>query len=160
MHLDFTTEAENAARFAQNFAAEPSVKFPSVYREASSKRVITLEFLDGCKINDAVNKGYSGHRLARMALKLVIKQIFEDGFFHADPHPGNVLILGSPENPIYALIDLGMVGRLSPRMRDQTVDLMVAAIRRDYDAIADAMLALAKEGIATLHQLQHRALAE
>ncbi len=141
--LDFTTEAENAGRFALNFAAEPAVKFPHVYREASSKRVITLEFLDGRKISDAVSHGYSGHRLARIALKIVIKQIFEDGFFHADPHPGNVLILGTPEDPIYALIDLGMVGRLSPRMRDQTVDLMVAAIRRDYDAIADAMLSLA-----------------
>ncbi len=141
--LDFTTEAENASRFAANFADQPYVKFPKAYREASSKHVITLEYLDGCKINQAVAQGFSGPRLARIATKLVIKQIFEDGFFHADPHPGNVLILGTPEKPVYALIDLGMVGRLSPRMRDQTVDLMVAAIRRDYEAVADAMLALA-----------------
>jgi ubiquinone biosynthesis protein len=141
--LDFTTEAENAARFAKNFADEPIVRFPKVYREASSKHVITLEFLDGCKIPEAVRRGFSGNRLARIALKLVVQQIFEDGFFHADPHPGNVLILGTPEDPIYALIDLGMVGRLSPRMRDQTIDLMVAALRRDYESLADAMMQLA-----------------
>jgi ubiquinone biosynthesis protein len=141
--LDFTTEAENAARFAKNFASEPIVRFPKVYREVSSKHVITLEFLDGVKIPEAVKRGFSGNRLARIALKLVIQQIFEDGFFHADPHPGNVLILGTPEDPIYALIDLGMVGRLSPRMRDQTIDLMVSALRRDYEGLADAMMQLA-----------------
>src|SRR5690606_22384800 len=95
--LDFTTEAENAGRFASNFAGVGYVKFPKAYREASSKQVITLEYLDGCKIDQAVARGFSGNRLARLAIQLVIKQIFEDGFFHADPHPGNVLILGTPE---------------------------------------------------------------
>ncbi len=150
--LDFTQEADNAQRFADNFAEHEFVRFPKVYRNVSSKHVITLEYLDGCKIPVAIERGYSGKRLARMALKLVTKQIFEDGFFHADPHPGNVLILGTPEDPIYALIDLGMVGRLSPRMRDQTVDLMVAALRRDYDGIADAMLALATPTTKIDHQ--------
>lgn len=151
--LDFTTEADNAARFSRNFGDQAYVRFPKVYGQASSKHVITLEYLEGCKISEAIELGYSGKRLARIAVKLIIKQIFEDGFFHADPHPGNVLILGTPEEPIYALIDLGMVGRLSPRMRDQTVDLMVAAIRRDYDAIADAMLALA----TPTRKIDHRA---
>ena len=137
--LDFSTEAENAIRFAQNFEKFPNAKFPKPYKEASSKRVLTLEFLDGQKIYDAIDAGHSGKRLARIGLDIMIKQIFEDGFFHADPHPGNILILNSPENPVYALIDLGMVGRLSPRMRDLTVDVMVAAVRRDYDAVADAM---------------------
>ena len=77
-----------------------------------------------------------------MALDVIVKQIFEDGFFHADPHPGNVLMLGPHESPVIAMIDLGMVGRLSPRMRDLTIDLMVGAVRRDYDAIADAIYAI------------------
>jgi ubiquinone biosynthesis protein len=76
-------------------------------------------------------------------MHIIVKQIFEDGFFHADPHPGNVLVLGNVARPEYALIDLGMVGRLGPRMRDLTVDLMVAAAREDYEAVADAMYALA-----------------
>jgi ubiquinone biosynthesis protein len=119
------------------------VLFPKVYREASTKHVITLEYLDGCKISEALERGYSGTQLARLAMDLVVKQIFDDGFFHADPHPGNVLILGTPEAPIYALIDLGMVGRLSPRMRDLTVDLMIAATRRDYEGIAEALYSIA-----------------
>jgi ubiquinone biosynthesis protein len=140
--LDFTTEAENAVRFAQNFEKFKNVRFPHVERDASSKYVVTLEFLDGKKIYDAIASGHSGKKLARIALDVIVKQIFEDGFFHADPHPGNVLVLGTPENPVLALIDLGMVGRLSPRMRDLTVDVMVGAVRRDYEAIADAMYAI------------------
>ncbi|MBM4363761.1 MAG: AarF/ABC1/UbiB kinase family protein, partial [Deltaproteobacteria bacterium] len=110
--LDFTAEAENAERFAQNFAGNPGVHFPRVHRSASGKHVLTLEFLDGCKVSEAVARGHSGKVLARIAIDLLVKQVFEDGFFHADPHPGNVLVLGPPEAPVIALIDLGMVGRL------------------------------------------------
>ncbi|HEX4339828.1 MAG TPA: AarF/ABC1/UbiB kinase family protein [Polyangiaceae bacterium] len=140
--LDFATEAENAARFAQNFGGYKNVKFPGVYRQATSKHVITLEFLDGKKVFDAVAAGHSGKKLARLAMDILVKQVFEDGFFHADPHPGNVLVLGSPEDPTIAMVDLGMVGRLSPRLRDLAVDLMVAAVRRDTDAIADVLYAI------------------
>lgn len=140
--LDFTAEAENAIRFTQNFEHYHNVRFPKVYRDASSKRVLTLEYLDGQKIYDAIASGHSARRLARLAMDILVKQIFEDGFFHADPHPGNVLVLGAPDDPQFALIDLGMVGRLSPRMRDICVDLMVAAVRRDYDGIADAIYAI------------------
>lgn len=141
--LDFTTEAENAVRFARNFEGDSRVLFPTVYRQASTKHIITLGFLDGKKISEAIVSGFSGQQLARIAMDIIIKQIFDHGFFHADPHPGNVLVLGTPEAPIYALIDLGMVGRLSPRMRDLTVDLMVAAVREDFEGVADALYALA-----------------
>ncbi len=140
--LDFTLEAENAQRFTTNFAKFKGARFPKVYKQASAKRVITLEFLDGKKIYDAIASGHDAKRLARMALAIIIKQIFEDGFFHADPHPGNVLVMGTPEEPEYAMLDLGMVGRLSPKMRDRTIDLMVAAVRQDYESIADALFAL------------------
>jgi ubiquinone biosynthesis protein len=141
--LDFTLEAENAERFARNFEGDPEVRFPKVYRQASAKRVITLEWLDGAKIDAAIGAGHSGKRIAHIALRTFLKQVFEDGFFHADPHPGNVFVLGPPDGPQLALLDLGMVGRLSPRLRDLAADVMVAAVRRDYDAIADAMLAIA-----------------
>jgi ubiquinone biosynthesis protein len=140
--LDFTTEAENANRFAQNFESYRNVRFPKVYRSASTKHVLTLEYLDGKKIYDALAAGHSSRRLARLAMDILVKQIFEDGFFHADPHPGNVLVLGTADDPVFAMLDLGMVGRLSPRMRDLAVDLMVAAVRRDYDGIADALYAI------------------
>ena len=140
--LDFATEAENAVRFAQNFRGYRNVRFPAVYRQASSKQVITLEYLDGKKIFDAVAAGHSGKKLARLAMDIVVKQVFEDGFFHADPHPGNVVVLGTPDEPAFGMFDLGMVGRLSPRLRDLAVDLMVAAVRRDCDAIADVLYAI------------------
>ncbi len=140
--LDFLSEAENARRFAQNFEGSEEIKFPLPYREASSKQVLTLEFLEGGKITDAPSHGHSGPKIARIAFRAMIKQIYEDGFFHADPHPGNVLIGGSSENPIVGFVDLGMVGRLSPRMRDLTIDVVTACLRRDHEGVADALYAI------------------
>jgi len=140
--LDFVSEADNGRRFAQNFEGQPEVRFPKMYREASSKQVLTMEFLHGVKITDAANADHSGARLARISFRAMIKQIYEDGFFHADPHPGNVLVGGTPEAPEVGFVDLGMVGRLSPRMRDLTIDVVVAALRKDHEAVADALYAI------------------
>ena len=140
--LDFVAEADNARDFAKNFEHDAKVTFPRVYREASSKRVLTLEYIDGSKIAEAVADGYSGRIIARRAFGAVVQQIFEDGFFHADPHPGNILIFGDKEDPSLGIIDLGMVARLSPKMRDHVVDVMVSAFRRDYEGVADALYAI------------------
>jgi ubiquinone biosynthesis protein len=138
--LDFLQEGEHAARFAKNFEGNPTVRFPKVYKEASSKQVLTLEFLPGTKVYEAMrDHGHKGPTIAKTAIGVIVKMIFDDGFFHADPHPGNILISGTPEAPVFGLVDLGMVGRLSPEMRDKTVDLMIAAVRQDYIAVADAL---------------------
>ena len=137
--LDFLAEAENARRFLQNFEGDPYVKFPLVYREATAKQVLTLEFLPGVKVTESVRLGFDGHSIARICFRAMMKQIYEDGFFHADPHPGNVFIAGTPEQPVVGIVDLGMVGRLSPRMRDLTIDVVVACLRQDHDAIAEAL---------------------
>ncbi len=147
--LNFTIEGENAERFAKNFEGTKLgelVRFPKIYKQASSKHVLTLEFFDGLNFERAVSAGASGKQLAQNAVGIVIKMIFEDGFFHADPHPGNILILKNPEwsSPVIGLIDLGMVGRLSPELRDRTVDLMLAAVRKDAYAVADALYALGR----------------
>ena len=142
--LDFTLEADNALRFAKNFEGHTEIKFPHVYREASSKRVLTLEFFPGLKIYDAMKSGFSGERVSKISIGVIIKQIFEDGFFHADPHPGNVFILGTPEEPVLGFIDLGLVGRLTPQMRDKTIDLMVAVARENKRDIANALYAIGK----------------
>jgi ubiquinone biosynthesis protein len=140
--LDYTLEADNSRRFMRHFNKVKEVKFPFVYRDASARQVLTLEFLPGKKIYQAINDGHSGQKIAKLAVGGIIKMIFEDGFFHADPHPGNILILGTPEQPIFGLIDLGMVGRLSTEMRDKTIDLMIAAVRQDTLAVADALYAI------------------
>ena len=142
--LDYTLEADNADRFARNFRDfEPGiVVFPKVYRQASSRRVLTLDFLAGRKVLAAVEAGADGEKIAKHAIAVMIKMVFEDGFFHADPHPGNIIIQGSDEHPIIAMIDLGLVGRLTPQLRDKTVDLMVAAASDDPRAIADALYSI------------------
>ena len=140
--LDFGLEADHAARVAQNFECSARVRFPQLHREVSGKRVLVMEFFDGKKIYDAVAAGYDAERITRAMLAVLIQSIFEDGFFHADPHPGNVLILGAQDAPVIGLIDLGLVGRLTPQLRDKTVDLLVACIQEDHRAIADALLAI------------------
>jgi ubiquinone biosynthesis protein len=140
--LDFRGEAENAVRFSRNFDNDPSVVFPAVYKEASGRYVLTLQFLTGKKIYEAVDAGFKKELLASKAIAIVIKQIMEDGFFHADPHPGNIMIMGTADDPVFGLIDLGMVGRLSPELRDKTLDLMIAAARQDHIGVADAMYSI------------------
>jgi len=141
--LDFTLEAEHSERFTKNFAGKDVARFPRVYKEATTNRVLTLEYFDGYKVYDAVRKhGFEGPTIAKVSLGIIIKMIFEDGFFHADPHPGNLFILGEPDKPCIGFIDLGMVGRLSPDMREKTIDLMIAAIRQDHAAVADALYAI------------------
>ena len=142
--LDFKLEAEHSERFTKNFAGKDVARFPTVHKRATTNRVLTLEFFDGYKVYDAVRKhGFEGPKIAKVSVGIIIKMIFEDGFFHADPHPGNLFIMGTPERPCVGFIDLGMVGRLSPEMREKTVDLMVGAVRQDYVGIADALYAIA-----------------
>ncbi|HKU39611.1 MAG TPA: AarF/UbiB family protein [Polyangiales bacterium] len=142
--LDFAQEADNAERFANNFADLPTVRFPRVYREYSSRKAITMGYLEGENIFEAVRHGASAELIAKNAVQVVVKMVFEHGFFHADPHPGNILILGEPQQPVLGLVDLGLVGRLSPRLRDRLIDLVVASGTRDTRAIADALYAIGK----------------
>jgi ubiquinone biosynthesis protein len=149
--LDFLQEAQNAVTFAENFAGDEAITFPKVYPRASGKRVLTLGFLDGVKVTDAVKRGADGEWIAKESVRIILKMVFEDGFFHADPHPGNVLVLPRPEEryapgqPVkIGLLDLGLVGRLSPALRDKSVDLLLAAARKDPDGMADAMLSIGR----------------
>ncbi len=138
--LDFTLEADNARRFAKNFEGHPHAVFPTIFKEASSKRVICMDLLDGHKVYEAIEgHGHQGPIIAKASMGILIKMIFEDGFFHADPHPGNILIGGDPATPKIGLVDLGMVGRLSAEMRAKTIDMMIAAVRNDHEALADAL---------------------
>jgi ubiquinone biosynthesis protein len=147
--LNFTIEGENSERFTSNFAGTPQekfVKFPKVYKQASSKHVLALEYFDGIKVDKVVAAGGDGPTIAKQSFGIVIKMVFEDGFFHADPHPGNVIIMGGTDGtpPVIGLIDLGMVGRLSPELRDRTTDLMIAAARKDAYGVADALYAIGR----------------
>ena len=142
--LNFLVEADNCERFAKNFDGHAEVRFPRVYRQATSKHVLTLEFFDGKKVDKAIAAGVDGKRVAKNAVGVVIKMIFEDGFFHADPHPWNIILIGPNDEPVIGMIDVGMVGRMSPELRDRTIDMMVAAVRKDPVALAYALYAIGR----------------
>ncbi len=142
--LDFGAEADHAEKFAQNFSGDPSVRFPYIYRAASGKRVLTMERFIGEKIYEFASDEQTAQLVAKNALHVVAKMIFEHGFFHADPHPGNIIMLGAKADPVIGMIDLGLVGRLSQDMRDKAIQLMLAAVAGDPGPLADALIAMGK----------------
>lgn len=140
--LDYIGEGRNAERFAANFAGNPDIHIPRVFWEATTACVITLERIRGVKISDTAGLDAAGidrPALARRAARAFLKMVFEDGFFHADPHPGNFFI--EPDGRI-GLIDFGMVGIVDERTRDQLATLLLAIAGEDADQMAEAMLEL------------------
>jgi len=144
--LDFRREGHNADRFRRNFADNAILYIPHVHWKLSTRRVLTLERIRGIKIDDLAAleaAGLDRHRLALHATEIVMQEVFEDGFFHADPHPGNLFAL--PDEVIGAM-DFGMVGRLSRPLREQMVPLFTAIVRRDTEAIVEHLLRLSIVG--------------
>jgi ubiquinone biosynthesis protein len=138
--LDLSVEARNTERFARNFAEDPNILVPRVYWEWTSRAMNVQEHIVGIPGNDlaAIDAaGLDRKTLAARGSDAVLKMILVDGFFHADPHPGNVLYL--PGNRL-ALIDFGMVGRLTPERRGQVVDLLAGLARHDETAMLDVLL--------------------
>ena len=138
--LDFTIEARNNRRFRQNFRATPDVLFPALVEELCSVRVLTMSFVEGAKILTVTEPGLAARfdpkRIARLGLQVLLKMIFEDGFVHADLHPGNIFI--TPDEKI-ALVDLGLVGELSDPHRRAFARFFAAWVQRDGDAMAHIM---------------------
>ena len=140
--LDYIKEGRSAERFAANFAGDATVHIPHVFWETTTARVLTLERIKGLKIDDAAALDAAGidrRALAERAARIVLKMVFEDGFFHADPHPGNFFI--EPEGRI-GLIDFGMVGTLDARTQDQLIGLLLAVTSQDSERLVDAFLEL------------------
>src|SRR5215217_5011428 len=138
--LDLSVEARHTERFARNFAGDPNILVPHVYPEWTSSVMNVQEHIEGIRGDDLgaiVAAGLDRKLLAARGADAVLKMILVDGFFHADPHPGNVLYL--PGNRI-ALIDFGMVGRLSPVRRKQVVELLAGLARHDESAMLEVLL--------------------
>ncbi len=140
--LDYTLEGAFMERFARQFVNEPGVHVPVLYRELTTRRVLTMEYINGIKSSDIETlkkKGFDCCKIARKGLDLIMKQVFVHGFFHADPHPGNIFVL--PGN-ILCFIDFGMMGRISLRTRERFADLISSIVYRDELKAADALLRL------------------
>lgn len=143
--LDLALEARNIERFARNFRDEPHILIPQVFMLWTSSLMNVQEHIDGTCGEDhaAIERaGLDAKQLAHRGAEAVLKMILVDGFFQADPHPGNVIYL--PGNRL-ALIDLGMVGRLSTTRRNQVIDLVSGIAHRDHEPILEVLLDWAGE---------------
>jgi ubiquinone biosynthesis protein len=146
VELDYTLEAAHTERFAAQFLEEKTLYVPKVYREATTKRILTTEYIEGIKASEVEKlreAGLDPPEIARRGFDLILKQIFIHGFFHADPHPGNIFIL--PDN-IICLLDFGMMGRISREVREDFVDLIMGIVQRDETKATQALLALTIPG--------------
>jgi len=140
--LDYIREGHSAERFASNFATDPHIHIPRVFWDATTARVLTLERIRGVKINNLValdQQGTDRPWLAHYATNIVLKMVCEDGFFHADPHPGNFFI---EQNGTIGLIDFGMVGVLDERTQELLAELLIAINGEDADRLVDVFLDL------------------
>jgi ubiquinone biosynthesis protein len=143
--LDYTGEAYNARRISRNMAEIPGVHIPEIYPHYTTSRVLTMEFIKGVKVtnNEAITAaGLDRQALAEATIRSLTKQLLIDGFFHADPHPGNVLV-GLDTGLVYYL-DLGMVGQLDFNQRINLIQLLMVVKDRDTQGLAQVMMSLSQ----------------
>ena len=144
--LDFRVEARNNHRFRENFRNEPDVVFPEVFEVYSSERILCMTHIQGSKILDAHKSSSDPKRIARLGLRALMKMIFEDGFVHADLHPGNIFVLD--DNRI-AIVDLGLVGELDGPHRATFSRFFAAWASRDANTMAHLLYSLAVNPVAS-----------
>lgn len=140
--LDYSQEARNTEKIALQFTKNAHIHIPSIYWEYTSSRVLTMEFVDGIMLSrreELINKGHDLKEIAERVVNGMLHQIFVEGFFHADPHPGNIMVR---KDGSIAFIDFGMVGRISSDMKDHLSGLIIALMRKNTDGMVRAVLRL------------------
>ncbi len=152
--LDFTCEARNMQAARKNSRHERNLYLPKVYADISTTRILIMELIEGSPLEDIESLSKS-HRLkvAQTGIRTALSQIFEDGLFHADPHPGNIIIM--PDGRM-SLLDWGMVGRLTPDMRLKLIALMLGLIEKDSDVVLDILLAISDVRLDSKREKVHR----
>ena len=138
--LDLAHECRNAARIAENLGDDEHIVVPKIYWQWTSERVNVQEYIDGIPGRDLVafhNAGLDAALVAGRGARAVLKTVLVDGFFHADPHPGNIFFL--PDNTI-AMIDFGMVGHLAEERRFQVIELLHGMVERDSSSVCEVLL--------------------
>lgn len=140
--IDYTIEAYHTERFSRQFMGEHTVYVPKVFKEFNSSRVLTIEYMDGIKVSNTdmlKQKGCDLHTIAVNGADLIMKQIFVHGFFHADPHPGNIFIL---PNNVICFLDFGMMGRIRQDEREDFTDFVTHLGGRNERKITESVLRL------------------
>lgn len=142
--LDFRKELRNLQTFQARFRKNTSIRFPQAYPEFSTSRVLTMQYLDGIHVlnrRDIESAGACPSQLAVTGAQAFLDMVFRDGFFHADPHPGNMLLLA---DGVIGIIDCGMVGRVDVTLREQIEDLLLAALDGDVEHLVDLLARMAE----------------
>ena len=140
--MDYASEGRNAERFNENFKSWSNIHVPVIHWEATTSKVLTMEFIHGTKviaIDELRSRRVSPEKVNRLLIRTYLKQLLEDGFFHADPHPGNLLVM--PDGRL-AFFDFGMVGRITPKLQAKMIDAFFHVVGKDPDGIAQDLIDL------------------
>jgi ubiquinone biosynthesis protein len=138
--MDFTREGHTIDRFSANFADDPTVHIPRVYWDYTGETILAMELVEGIKITDLprlLEAGLDPQTIARNGANAILKQVLIHGFFHGDPHPGNIFIL---EGNKVCFLDFGMVGRIDEDLKFQLVDLLMAILQRNVEKVITLLL--------------------
>jgi ubiquinone biosynthesis protein len=151
--LDYTLEGANLDRFSWQFEHDPRIRVPRLIRSHSTRRVLTMTYVDGLKLSEIKGITPAGQTAARLVANSILKQIFAYGFFHGDPHAANIVVTRDDSIGFY---DFGLVGELSISERECAANLLLALLEQQPDAATDALIRLAEPaGHAELHSLRH-----
>lgn len=153
--LDFEVEAAHFETFRRNFKGEREILIPKVHRDLTSKRLLVTEFIDAPRINDlaAIHAmGLAGPDLAKRGARLILTQLFDHGYFHADPHPGNILVLADGR---LCFLDFGAMGLLTPETRRQLSLILFGVAMRDPRRVVRVLLELSGRPHGNLGDLEH-----
>ncbi|HUS10257.1 MAG TPA: AarF/ABC1/UbiB kinase family protein [Pyrinomonadaceae bacterium] len=140
--MDYVKEGRNADRFRYNFRTWQVIRVPKIYWSHTSRRVLTLQFVRGTKVTEVEQlraRRMSAVKVNRLLVRTYLKQLLEDGFFHADPHPGNLLVMDSGH---LAFFDFGMVGRITPKLQAQMIDAFFHVVARDVQRLGHDIINL------------------
>jgi len=140
--LDYVAEGRSAERFARLFADDPTVKVPKIYWDYTKRQVLTLEWIDGIKISNypaIESAGLNRKQIADRTISTYFKQILEEGFFHADPHPGNLFVQPGPNGPIIAFVDFGMMGTVGRSLKRGVRKCFLAVASKDARGLIEGL---------------------
>ncbi|MBZ0155900.1 MAG: AarF/ABC1/UbiB kinase family protein [Alphaproteobacteria bacterium] len=140
--MDFKEEARNCVRFRRNFENHPDIHIPKACMEIGTEKILIMERIDGVRIDNipAIEEmGLDRKRLARVGVDAFFKQMLEDGFFHADPHPGNILVMPTG---VIAFVDFGIVGRVSEELKETMANTFIALMQKDFERLIDQYVEL------------------
>jgi predicted unusual protein kinase regulating ubiquinone biosynthesis (AarF/ABC1/UbiB family) len=142
--IDYITEAANCKRFKEMFKHDPTIYIPRMYEAYTSRRLLVLEWINGIKINNYAEleaEGIDRLEVANRTVQAYFHQFFEEGFFHADPHPGNIFVKrGMPGNgPIIEFVDFGMVGTITSSMKQSMREVFLSIVTRDTETMVQAL---------------------